>query len=258
MGKITNLAYNIGTSLNQEGINTHRQGITPTAQTLQGLSPKEQLAIHESNQALLDTNQKQLSQELESGDELESKTIAGQIAQNKYNYCAEQGVSREDRHSYIRQQNLDNLGTVAEDAMVLASVYRGGVGRSPVRSTVTNSTPKTFIPNDKFNYFFGRVKNDPHNTPRSLQNKEQLASIGIHDNAQGRKIISDTVENSVGSSSNIISAERKIGRDGLYYDIERRETLIIGPGGIRKLEMGFEIMPNGQRKLTTIIVKGGS
>lgn len=195
---------------------------------------------------------------MESGDEFENKSLAGQITQNKYNYCAKQGVSREDCHSYIRQQNLDNLGTAAEDAMVLASVYRGGVGRAPVRSAVTNSTTKTFIPNDKFNYFFGKVKSDPHNTPRSIQNKQQLASIGIHDNAQGRKIISDTVENSVSSPANIISTEKKIGKDGLTYNVEKRETLIIGPGGIRKLEMGFEIMPNGQRKLTTIIVKGGS
>ncbi|UXZ04727.1 hypothetical protein [Moraxella nasicaprae] len=53
MGKISDLAYNIGTSLNKEDINTHRQAITPTAQTLQNLSTDEQLAHHTNNQVIL-------------------------------------------------------------------------------------------------------------------------------------------------------------------------------------------------------------
>ncbi len=75
MGKIGNFAYDIGTSLNQEDINTQRQTITPTAQTLQGLSPKEQLAIHEANQTLLDTNEMQRKEEVESGDEMRDMLI---------------------------------------------------------------------------------------------------------------------------------------------------------------------------------------
>ncbi|STY88596.1 hypothetical protein [Moraxella bovis] len=66
MGKLGNLAYNIGTSLNKEDINTHRQGITPTTQTLQNLSNDEQLAYHAQNQALLDANQERLSEKMES------------------------------------------------------------------------------------------------------------------------------------------------------------------------------------------------
>lgn len=56
MGKLGNVAYNIGTSLNKEDIKTHRQTITPTAQTLQNLSTDEQLAYHTQNQAFLDEN----------------------------------------------------------------------------------------------------------------------------------------------------------------------------------------------------------
>ncbi|OPH37745.1 Uncharacterised protein [Moraxella lacunata] len=66
MGKLGNVAYNIGTSLNKEDINTHRQGITPTTQTLQNLSTDEQLAYHTHNQALLDENKGQLEGEKES------------------------------------------------------------------------------------------------------------------------------------------------------------------------------------------------
>ncbi|VEG12935.1 hypothetical protein [Moraxella cuniculi] len=83
MGKLGNLAYNIGTSLNQEDINTHRQAITPTTQTLQNLSTKEQLAYHAQNQALLDANQEQLKEEKESGDGFENKTVAGRIGTNR-------------------------------------------------------------------------------------------------------------------------------------------------------------------------------
>ncbi|MDO4894456.1 hypothetical protein [Moraxella sp.] len=68
MGKISDLAYNIGISLNQEDINAHRQTITPTAQTLQGLSTEDRLAYHANNQALLSENKEQLEGEKESGD----------------------------------------------------------------------------------------------------------------------------------------------------------------------------------------------
>ncbi len=68
MGKISDFAYNIGTSLNQEDINTHRQAITPTAQTLQSLSTDEQLVITQDNQALLNANEVQRAWEVESGD----------------------------------------------------------------------------------------------------------------------------------------------------------------------------------------------
>ena len=73
MGKISDFAYNIGTSLNQEDINTYRQAITPTAQTLQSLSIEEQLAITQDNQALLNANEMQRAWEVESGDEVWDK-----------------------------------------------------------------------------------------------------------------------------------------------------------------------------------------
>ncbi|STY88598.1 CdiA family toxin C-terminal domain-containing protein [Moraxella bovis] len=72
MGKLGNIAYNIGTSLNKEDIDNHRQGITPTTQILQNLSTDEQLAYHTQNQALLDENKGQLEGEMESGDGFES------------------------------------------------------------------------------------------------------------------------------------------------------------------------------------------
>ncbi|MFC0821377.1 hypothetical protein [Moraxella marmotae] len=68
MGKISDLAYNIGTSLNADDINTHRQTITPTAQTLQNLSTDDRLVHHTNNQAILDGNKEQLEREMESGD----------------------------------------------------------------------------------------------------------------------------------------------------------------------------------------------
>ncbi|WP_162816787.1 hypothetical protein U0021_00125 [Moraxella canis] len=83
MGKIGNFAYNIGVSFNQEDIGTHRQTITPTAQTLQSLSTDEQLAITQDNQALLNANEVQRAWEMESGDEFEDKTVAGQIGTNR-------------------------------------------------------------------------------------------------------------------------------------------------------------------------------
>ena len=70
MGKLGNLAYKIGISLNKEDIGNHRQGITPTAQTLQNLSTDEQLVITQDNQALLNANEVQRAWEVESGDKV--------------------------------------------------------------------------------------------------------------------------------------------------------------------------------------------
>ncbi|MDH2274537.1 hypothetical protein [Moraxella porci] len=68
MGKISDFAYNIGTSLNTDDINTHRQTITPTEITLQSLSTDEQLTITQDNQALLNANEVQRAWEVENGD----------------------------------------------------------------------------------------------------------------------------------------------------------------------------------------------
>ena len=55
--------------------------------------------------------------------------------------------------------------------------------------------PEFVVKQPKWNYFFGRgVKPNPHNTPRSLQNKIDLEKLRIFDDAQGQQKLLDIFE----------------------------------------------------------------
>lgn len=109
---------------------------------------------------------------------------------------------------------------------------------------------------NKFKYLFGKAAYDPHNTPRSLQNKEQLASVGIFDDNSGRNRIIGHLTDTVNRSDNISQTfVKKI--DGVDRKFEIRESLLSGPMGVRKVESTFEVMSDGQRRFSTMILKGG-
>jgi len=117
--------------------------------------------------------------------------------------------------------------------------------------------PKLIVDNQKYNYLFGNVKNDSHNTSRALQNKQQLSSIGIYDDRNGREIINKSLNEALSIRNSVKDTYSK-NIDGKYQRFEAREGIITGPGGIRKFESHFEIMNDGSRRLTTIIFKGGN
>ncbi|OOS22960.1 hypothetical protein B0681_10225, partial [Moraxella porci DSM 25326] len=114
MGKISDFAYNIGTSLNQEEIGTHRQTITPTEKTLQALTTDEQLAIHEANQALLDTNEIQRKEEVESGDEVwDQPGVTQNLGKTRQKACRQAGVSPNDCSAYIWARSVSRAKNIA-------------------------------------------------------------------------------------------------------------------------------------------------
>ena len=117
--------------------------------------------------------------------------------------------------------------------------------------------PKLIIDNKKYNYLFGNVKSAPHNTPRALQNQQQLASIGIYNDKNGREIINKSLNEALSIRNSVINTYSK-NADGKYQRFEAIEGIIAGPFGIRKVESHFEIMNDGSRRLTTIIFKGGN
>ncbi|AKG15992.2 filamentous hemagglutinin N-terminal domain-containing protein [Moraxella bovoculi] len=138
MGKLGNVAYNIGTSLNKEGIDSHRQGIIPTTQTLQNLSTEDRLAYHTQNQALLDENKEQLEGEKEGGDEIlnhsaRTASVAGNRRQREEN-CRLANVSTENCDQYNRylvgqvfkEAALMVVPTSPQEAIVV--VATGGAG----------------------------------------------------------------------------------------------------------------------------------
>ena len=108
----------------------------------------------------------------------------------------------------------------------------------------------------KWDYLFGRVSSSRHNLARSLQNRRQLARIGIHDTAKGRRLISDHLQGVVNDSSSVV---RKFSKKikGMVKEFEVRESLLKGPGGFLKLESTFEVGAKNTRHFVTTKPIGG-
>ncbi|XVV00194.1 hypothetical protein ACQPW3_22355 [Actinosynnema sp. CA-248983] len=111
--------------------------------------------------------------------------------------------------------------------------------------------PNWQIPEGKWDYMFGRVEKDPHNTPRSIQNELQFHKIGIDDTPEGRQLIADSLKEAVSSPRH-----RKEVFSNQYGTFEVRESLLAGPHGFLMLESTWIVLPDGTLSLSTIIPKG--
>jgi len=114
---------------------------------------------------------------------------------------------------------------------------------------------KARIDSGKFDYLFGKAsgtKNVSHNLPRTRQNLAQMKRLGIPDNSNGRFLLQNHFDGVVNDPSNIIKTWTN-----QNSQFEIRESLFSGPGGFAKFESAWEIMSDGSRRFTTVIIKGG-
>jgi hypothetical protein len=121
------------------------------------------------------------------------------------------------------------------------------------------------VDENKFNYLFGNVAADAHNTPRALDNARQLGSIGFHDTPDARAALRAHLERVPDEPGNVIqtSGGRDLPRvpqhsvtEGAWGGpVEMRESLLQGPNGTIKLTSTWEIR-YGVRRLTTVIPSG--
>ena len=107
------------------------------------------------------------------------------------------------------------------------------------------------VDDKKYDYLFGRVASNRHNSDRSRQNQRQLASIGIHDGPTGRRTLREHFSAVILDDSNILRTF-----SNAHGTFEIRESLLAGPGGIIKLETTWHVTDGGYR-LTTIFPLGG-
>ena len=112
---------------------------------------------------------------------------------------------------------------------------------------------KAIIDLGKFDYLFGKAsgtKNASHNLPRTKQNLAQMRRLGVPDDVNGQILIQNHFDGI--EPSNII-------KTWTYKNsqFEIRESLFAGPGGFAKFESAWEIMSDGTRRFTTVIIKGG-
>ncbi|MBY6232793.1 hemagglutinin repeat-containing protein, partial [Halomonas sp. DP4Y7-1] len=108
------------------------------------------------------------------------------------------------------------------------------------------------VEDGKFDYIFGRVTSNPHNTARSRQLRSELSHIGIHDTAEGRRILIDHFNDVASDSSSVVRTFSET-HNGVSQKFTVRGSLLSGPGGFARLETTFETMPDGTSRFITTI-----
>ena len=140
-------------------------------------------------------------------------------------------------------------GSLSEKA--LSSAWAPLSGRAAAGGLAAN-TGRAVVDAGKFDYLFGTVASNAHNAARSAQNAQQLARIGVYDNAAGRSLLSSHFDDVVVGSNNVA---RTFTNE--YGTFQVRDSLFAGPGGFLKFESTLQVTDDGLR-LTTVIPMGGS
>ena len=102
-----------------------------------------------------------------------------------------------------------------------------------------------------FDFLFGRSTSSIHNADRSKQLALEIRRLGIFDSIDGRKILSDHLDDVAKQKGNILKTF-----NNEHGNFEIRDSLLIGPSGKAiRLNSTFQIMPDGSRRFITTIPK---
>ncbi len=119
------------------------------------------------------------------------------------------------------------------------------------------------IPEPKIDYLFNRdIAPDAHNTPRAIQNAQQLQRLGLWDTPEDRELVREHFQQVVQAHNSLLERFTKTfidktGRVG-QADIEVRESLLSGPSGkFAKVKSSWEVLPNGTRRFVSAEIYGG-
>lgn len=105
------------------------------------------------------------------------------------------------------------------------------------------------IARGKFDYLFGRVESGTHNASRSNQLALEMKRLGVPDTNAGHQMLTEHLAHVVNTKGNV---SRTFSNQ--YGNFEVRDSLFIGPSGqAAKLESTFQVLPDGSRRLSTII-----
>jgi RHS repeat-associated protein len=137
---------------------------------------------------------------------------------------------------------LSVLFSAAKEILVNIGLVAATEGGSAIVGAVVEDA--------RLGYMFGRATGRAHNLERAAQNASELAAIGIRESSGGKALIRAALEAVAGDSRSV--AGTFTNKWGTY---EVRESLIAGPGGFRKLESTWQVLPDGGRRFVTGIVK---
>jgi RHS repeat-associated protein len=138
---------------------------------------------------------------------------------------------------------------LAEGAAADASML--GEAPPPILGSEGGGGANAIVSEGKWDYIFGRVVKGEHNAPRSTQNVEDLARIGIRDTSAGRQIMTDYFDEQLASDSSIIKSYTD-----QYGDYQIRDGLLKGPYGFLRVESTWQVLGDDDYRLTTIIPRG--
>lgn len=109
------------------------------------------------------------------------------------------------------------------------------------------------IDGKKFDCLFGRATGREHNLARTNQNALEMKRLGVPDTAEGHAMLSSHLDDAVQGNSNISRSF-----DNEWGSFEVRESLFPGPSGkFSKFESTWQVMPEGSRRFSTLIPRGG-
>ncbi|MGW2646763.1 DUF6531 domain-containing protein [Streptomyces sp. NPDC001393] len=102
----------------------------------------------------------------------------------------------------------------------------------------------------KLDYLFNKnIKPDSHNSPRARQNEMQLWRIGINDNPEMRQYVTDHL-----TEASKQPFERTFTNQ--WGEFGETKSVIYGPHGALNAESTWQVLPDGTRRFSTVILKG--
>ncbi|MEU1451622.1 putative T7SS-secreted protein [Streptomyces avermitilis] len=114
--------------------------------------------------------------------------------------------------------------------------------------------PPSEVDPRKLDYLFNKdIKPDSHNSPRALQNEMQLHRIGINDTPEMRTYVSDHL---VQASRQPFERTFMKEWDGGSGEFGVTDSVIQGPHGSLGVQSTWELLPDGGRRLSTVIFRG--
>ncbi|MFE2426582.1 putative T7SS-secreted protein [Streptomyces sp. NPDC059373] len=102
----------------------------------------------------------------------------------------------------------------------------------------------------KLDYLYNKdIAFDPHNTPRAIQNDQQLSRIGLRDSPESRAYVSEQLRKGIEQGFEKTFTSK-------YGTFGETNTLIMGPFGGVQAQTTWQIMPDGTYRFSTSILHG--
>ncbi|MEU2226354.1 putative T7SS-secreted protein [Streptomyces sp. NPDC018347] len=106
----------------------------------------------------------------------------------------------------------------------------------------------------KLDYLFNKnIKPDSHNSPRALQNEQQLHRIGIGDTPNMRQHVTNHLK---GAAHQPFERTFTKTWDGGSGDFGVTNSVLYGPHGALQVESTWQILSDGSHRLSTVIFRG--